>query len=220
MSEITLEALASMIDASIGGTPAATAGELQGFFDSLGPYRYAAIMVEPSQVGFARPILTRLGQELVTVISYPLGAMRTETKVVQAEQALTDGADELDVAMDISAFRSGDYGQVVDDLRAIRRITDGRVVKAIYYSALLNDQESLRAADLALEAGIDYLKTNPGYGNVTTPHHVALIKQTFGSQVKVMASGGVRTHADALAMIAAGADRIATSTHEAVLGLA
>jgi deoxyribose-phosphate aldolase len=176
-------------------------------------------MVEPSQVRFARPILSDLGQTLVTVIAYPLGAMTTETKVLQAEQALEDGADELDIAMDLSAFRSGDEGRVVDDLRAVRRLAGDRVVKAIYYSALLDDEESIRAAELALRAGITFLKTNPGYGNVTTPHHVELIKHRFGSRLRVMASGGVRTHAEALAMVAAGADRIATSSHLAVLGL-
>jgi deoxyribose-phosphate aldolase len=219
MDEIPVETLASMIDASIGGIPAATHDELRAFLGTLGPHRYAAVMVEPSQVRFARPILSDLGQTLVTVIAYPLGAMTTETKVLQAEQALEDGADELDIAMDLSAFRSGDEGRVVDDLRAVRRLAGDRVVKAIYYSALLDDEESIRAAELALRAGITFLKTNPGYGNVTTPHHVELIKHRFGSRLRVMASGGVRTHAEALAMVAAGADRIATSSHLAVLGL-
>ena len=177
-------------------------------------------MVEPSDVGFARLILTEMGQRLVTVVSYPLGAYTTETKVFQAEQALAEGADELDVAMDLSAFRSGDFRRVVDDLRAVRRLAGDHLVKTIYYSALLSDADAIRAAELSLEAGITFLKTNPGYGNVTAPHHIEVIKERFGADLKIMASGGVRTHADALSMLEAGADRIATSSPLAVLGIA
>ncbi|MGC8634844.1 MAG: deoxyribose-phosphate aldolase [Candidatus Limnocylindrales bacterium] len=220
MSEPSVVTLASMIDASIGGRAAPTNAEVEGFIRSLTPYRFAAVMVEPSYVRFARPILDAMGQRLASVIAYPLGAMTTEAKLIQAEQALEDGADELDVAMDLSAFRSGDPGRVVDDLRAVRRLAGDHLVKAIYYSALLSDDEAIRAAALVAEAGITFLKTNPGYGNVTTPHHIRVIKEHFGSMFKVMASGGVRTHADALAMLDSGADRIATSSVQAVLGLA
>jgi len=219
MAVLGIETLASMIDASIGGTPAATEEEVLGFFGSiqLDKHRFAAVRVEPSYVKFAANYLHARGQKLVTDISYPLGAMTTVAKVVQAEQALADGADELDVAMDLSAFRSGDYQQVVDDLRIVRRTAGDRVVKAIYYSAVLTDQESIKAAGLILDAGITFLKTNPGYGNVTTPHHIAVIKKHFKDGLKVMASGGVRTYDDAAAMIDQGADRIATSSVSSIL---
>jgi deoxyribose-phosphate aldolase len=220
MSEPSIEMLASRIDASIGGRPAPTNAEVEVFLRSLAPYAFAAVMVEPSYVRFARPILDAMGQRLATVIAYPMGAMTTEAKMLQAQQALADGADELDVAMDLSAFRSGDERRVVDDLRAVRRLAGDHLVKAIYYSALLNDEGAIRAAALVAEAGIDFLKTNPGYGNVTTPHHIRVIKEHFGATFRVMASGGVRTHAEALAMLEAGADRIATSSVHAVLGLA
>ncbi len=219
MAVFGIETLASMIDASIGGTPAATEEEVLSFFGSiqLDKHTFAAVRVEPSYVKFAANYLHDRGQKLVTVISYPLGAMTTVAKVIQAEQALADGADELDVAMDLSAFRSGDYQQVVDDLRIVRRTAGNRVVKAIYYSAVLTDQESIKAAGLILDAGITFLKTNPGYGNVTTPHHIAVIKKHFKDDLKVMASGGVRTYDDAAAMIDQGADRIATSSVSSIL---
>jgi len=208
-----------MIDASIGGTPAATEAETLKFFESihLDKHKFAAVMVEPSYVKWAADYLHSRGQKLVTVISYPLGAMTTVAKVFQAEQALADGADEIDIAMDLSAFRSGDYQQVLDDLRTVRRTAGDRVVKAIPYTALLTDQESIKAAGLILDAGIKFLKTNPGYGNVTTPHHIAVIKKHFKDDLKVMASGGVRTYEDAMAMIDQGADRVATSSVVAIL---
>ena len=219
MAVIGIETLASVMDASIGGTPAATEEEVLRFFESLQleKHKFAAVMVEPSYVKFAADYLHTRGQKLVTVISYPLGAMTTMAKVIQAEQALDDGADELDIAMDLSAFRSGDYQQVVDDLRAVRRTAGEKVVKAIYYSAVLSDEESLKAAKLIQTAGIEFLKTNPGYGNVTTPHHIEVIKKHFKDDLKVMASGGVRTYAEAMAMIDVGADRIATSSAAAIL---
>jgi len=214
MAVLQIETLASAIDASIGGTPAATEEEVLSFFRSLqlDKHKFAAVMVEPCYVKFAADYLHQRGQKLVTVISYPLGAMTTVAKVVQAEQALADGADELDIAIDLSAFRSGDFQQVVDDLRTVRRTAGDRIVKAIYYSAVLTDQESIKAAGLILDAGITFLKTNPGYGNVTTPHHIAVIKKHFKDEMKVMASGGVRTYEDAMAMIDQGADRVATSS--------
>lgn len=216
---LSTEKLASMIDASCA-TAAATREEVKEFLDSLAGHDWAAVMVEPSEVKFARPILTAMGQRLVTVLAYPLGAYTTEVKVVQAEQAIEDGADELDIAMNLSAFRSGDYKRVVEDLAAVRRAATGHLVKVIYYSAILDDADAIRAAQLALDAGVDFLKTNPGYGNLTTPHHISVVKERFGTRVKVMASGGVRTQEDALAMVEAGADRIATSSPMTVLGLA
>ena len=219
-TRLSVKGLATCIDASCA-TPAATRDEVAGFLTSLAGWDWAAIMVEPAYVGFARPILTEMGQHLVTVLSYPLGAYTTETKLIQAEKALAEGADELDVAMDLSAFRSGDFRRVVDDLEAVRRLAgDDHLVKTIYFSAVLSDVEALHAAELSREAGITFLKTNPGYGNVTTPHHIQVIKERFGTEMKVMASGGVRTHADAVAMLEAGADRIATSSPLAVLGVA
>jgi deoxyribose-phosphate aldolase len=217
-SRLSVEALASMIDASCA-TTAPTSDELAGFLHSLAGHQWAAVMVEPSEVKFARPILTQMGQRLVTVLAYPLGALTAETKVLQTEQALEDGADELDVAMNLSAFRSGDYRRVVADLTAVRRVAGEHLLKTIYYSAILSDSEAIQAAELSLESGIKFLKTNPGYGNATSPHHIAVIKERFGAELRVMASGGVRTHEDAVAMLDAGADRIATSSPLAVLGI-
>jgi deoxyribose-phosphate aldolase len=218
MHDIPVEQLAAMIDAS-SGKAAATLNEMNVFYQSLAGFRFAAVMVEPRYLSSAVEYFHPRGQHVVTVISYPLGAMTTEAKLIQAAQALADGADELDVAMDLSAFRSGDYAKVTDQLRALRYTAGGRVIKVIYYSAVLSGDEALRAAQLILDAGITFLKTNPGYGHVTTPEHVRTIKARFGSDLRVMASGGVRTHQDALAMIDAGADRIATSSPFAVLGV-
>ena len=219
MPEISPTQLAAMIDASLGGRPAATLAEMDAFYQRLAPFRFAAVMAEPRYVASAAQFFRPRGQKVVTVISYPLGAMSTEAKLIQMAQAVADGADEVDVAMDLSAFRSNDFGKVADELRALRILAGDRTVKAIYYSAILGESDCLHAAELILHAGITFLKTNPGYGNVTTPAHIRAIKQRFGEDLRVMASGGVRTPQDALAMIEAGADRIATSSPFAVMGV-
>jgi deoxyribose-phosphate aldolase len=219
MADISIQQLASKIDASIAARPAATLAEMDAFYGRLAPYQLAAVMVEPRYVRSAVEYFLPRQQNVVTVISYPLGAMTTEAKLIQMAEALSDGVDELDIAMDLSAFRSGDLGKVADELKAMRILAGDHTVKVIYYSAILNEDDALRAAELILETGITFLKTNPGYGNVTTPAHVRAIKRRFGSELRVMASGGVRTQQDALAMIEAGADRIATSSPFAVMGV-
>jgi len=219
MQDIPAEKLAAMVDASMGGRPAATLAEMAAFYEKLATYTFAAVMVEPRYLLSAVQYFHPRGQKVATVIAYPLGAMTTEAKLIQAAQALADGADELDVAMDLSAFRSGDYAKVVDELRAMRYLAGNRTIKVIYYSSVLSNDEALRAAQLILQAGITFLKTNPGYGHVTTPEHVRVIKNRFGNDLRIMASGGIRTHQDALAMLEAGTDRIATSSPFAVLGV-
>lgn len=200
------------IDASLGSTPAPTLEEYVAFVKETLKYSFAATLVEPYYIRASAPILHDAGKKLVTVIAYPLAGMTHEAKIYQAKQALKDGADEIDVSMDFSAFKSGDYRRVVEDLTPIVSMAEGRVVKMIYFADALNEEEQIRAAELAQEAGIKFLKTNPGYGYVTTVQQVKLIKAKYGKGLKVMASGGVRTAADAVAMIEAGADRIATSS--------
>jgi deoxyribose-phosphate aldolase len=217
MSGLSVVELAARIDAS-GPIAAATDDELRGWFSEIETWKLAAVAVEPSYVRLAHDWFHPRGQVVCGLISYPLGAMTTGAKMVQAEQVLSDGADEIDVAMDLSAFRSGDQRKVVDDLRAVRWLAGERPVKCIYYSALLTEEESLKAASLALEAGISFLKTNPGYGNVTKPEDVAAIRREFGDRMRIMASGGVRSYAEAMAMIEAGAERVATSALGSLLG--
>ncbi len=109
MTGVSASQLAAMIDLSLGGSPAATLAEVNEFLRKVAPYRWAAVEVEPHYVNAAAQYFHPRKQTVVTVISYPLGAMTTEAKLIQGAQALSDGADELDIAMDLSAFRSGGY---------------------------------------------------------------------------------------------------------------
>ena len=209
---VTKKDVENIIDASLGSTPAPTIGEVQNFVKKTLNYSFATTLTEPFYIKYCAPLLHDVGKKLVTVIAYPLGGMTHEAKLAQAKQALRDGADELDVSMDISLFRSGKYEEVKEDLQPFVDLADGKIVKMIYFASLLTEDEQLKAADIAIDLKIPFLKTNTGYGYVTTAEQIKLIKERFGNAVKVMASGGVKTAEDAKKMILAGADRIATSS--------
>ncbi len=175
-------------------------------------YNFATTLTEPFFIKGNAEILHEAGKQLVSVISYPLGGMTHEAKLFQAKQALKDGADELDVSMDVSAFKSGRYDYVKEELKPFVDIMEGKILKMIYFASLLTEDEQLRAAEMAIDLGIPFLKTNTGFGFVTTTDQVKLIKTHYNDAIKVMTSGGVRTKEDAIAMIEAGAERIATSS--------
>lgn len=218
MRDISAEQLARMVDAS-GGRAAATADEMNALYPRLAAFHFAAVMVEPRSVASAAEYFHLRAQRVGAAISSPLGAMTTQVKLIQAGRALADGADELDVAMDLSAFRSGDYGRVTDELKALRDVAGDHPIKVIGYSAVLAGDAALRAAELILDAGIRFLVTDPGYGYATAPEQVRAIKARFGASLRVVASGEIRTHQGALAVIEAGADRIGTDRPFAVLGV-
>jgi deoxyribose-phosphate aldolase len=192
--------------------PAPTIEDVIEFVKETLNYSFATTLTEPFYIKYAAPALHEAGKKLVTVIAYPLGAMTHEAKYLQAKQALEDGADEIDVSMDVSAFKSGRYEAAKEDLKPFIDLAGDKVLKVIYFASLLNESEQLKAAEIAIELKAPFLKTNTGYGYVTTTEQVRLIKDHFGGQIKVMASGGVRTAKDAAAMIEAGAERIATSS--------
>ena len=206
-----------IIDASLGATPAPTLKQVEDFVRKTLNYNFATTLAEPFFIKGNAEILHNAGKQLVTVISYPLGGMTHEAKLYQAKRALKDGADELDVSMDVSAFKSGRYDYVKEELKPFVDIMEGKILKMIYFASLLSEDEQLRAAEMALELGIPYLKTNTGFGFVTSTDQVKLIKDRYHDEIKVMASGGVRTKEDAIAMIKAGADRIATSSSFKIL---
>lgn len=203
--DVTRNDVERMIDASLGATPAPTLGQVEEFVRKTLDYDFATTLTEPFFIRGNADILHQAGKQLVSVISYPLGGMTHEAKLYQARQALKDGADELDISMDVSAFKSGRYEYVKEELKPFVDMMEGKIMKMIYFASLLTEDEQLRAAEMAIELGIPYLKTNTGFGFVTTTDQVRLIKDNYHDAIKVMTSGGVRTREDAIAMIQAGA---------------
>ena len=207
--KLTKSRLEPMIDASIGNKPAPMLEEFRGFVKQTSGYGFAVTLAEPYYVKTAAEILHPLGKKVCTVLSYPLAGMTHETKMLQARTAIADGADELDISMDLSLFLSGRYEEAKEDMKGFVHLTQEHnvLMKMIYFASRLSADDQKRAAQMAVELGIPFLKTNPGFGAVTTPGQIRFIKQHYAGMIQVMASGGVRTAEDAMAMVEAGADR-------------
>ncbi len=181
-------------------------------------YRFASVCVQPYYVPTAAALLAGSGVAVCTVIGFPLGQNVTATKVFEAERALADGCDEFDMVLNVAALRDGRDDYVRDEIAALRAVLPGKILKVILETALLSDEQKRRAVELACAAGADFVKTCTGFsGGGATAADVALMKAACTGNTKVKASGGIRTRADALALIEAGADRIGASAGVAIV---
>jgi deoxyribose-phosphate aldolase len=178
-------------------------------------YRFASAAVNPSYVALAAQLLAGADDVVVcTVAGFPLGATTPEVKAFEAEQAIANGAREVDMVQNVGALKSGDLDLLRRDIAAVVAVTRARgaICKVILETALLSDEEKVTACRIAQEAGADFVKTSTGFGpGGATVHDIALMRRVVGPDMGVKASGGVRSYADALALIAAGATRIGTS---------
>lgn len=160
------------------------------------------------------------GTEVLTcsVVGFPLGAMSTPAKVFETRQALQDGADEIDMVINIGKVKSGDMAYVEEEIRTLKEACGDKTLKVIIETCLLTDSEKVDVCRAALRAGADFVKTSTGFstGGART-EDVRLMKETVGDRAKVKASGGIHTREEALAMIEAGADRIGASAGIAIV---
>jgi deoxyribose-phosphate aldolase len=200
--------------------PEATAREVERLCAEAREHRFATVCVNPVWVSRCRASLDGTGVKVATVVGFPLGANATVIKVAEAERAIADGADELDVVAPIGAMKGGDWAAVARDIEAVVVAAAGRLVKVIIESALLEPVEIIRASAAVRDAGAQYVKTSTGFHSAggATPEAVALMRLTVGDALGVKASGGIRDCATALRMIAAGATRIGTSAGVAMAG--
>ncbi|MCA1554388.1 MAG: deoxyribose-phosphate aldolase, partial [Chloroflexi bacterium] len=152
--------------------------------------------------------------KIATVVGFPLGAHATETKVFETAQAIKDGAEEIDMVINIGALKAGDHTTVERDIHAVVEVAHplGAIVKVIIEAALLNDDEKIKASELAKSAGADFVKTSTGFGpGGATAHDVALMRKVVGPSVGIKAAGGVKDLKSLDEMVAAGATRIGAS---------
>lgn len=181
-------------------------------------YQFASVCVNPCYVPLCRQLLAGSGVVVCTVIGFPLGANTTDIKVAEAKKAVEDGADELDMVINSAALIDGNDDYVRKEIKSIVGCAGGRVVKVIIETGLLNDEQKVRATKLCCEAGATFVKTCTGMTQgAATVEDVKLIKQNITGNVKIKASGGIRTKADAVALIKAGADRIGASAGIAIV---
>lgn len=212
-------AIASYIDHTLL-KPEASREDILKVCAEAAEYGFKSVCVNPLWVGTVRNALKGSGVLTCSVIGFPLGATTTEVKVFEARGALQDGADEIDMVIDIAAARRGDRETLVRDIAAVADEvhTGGGILKVIIETSLLTDEQKVLACEAAVEAGADFVKTSTGFnGGGATAEDVALMRRTVGPDLGVKASGGVRSREDAQAMIDAGATRIGASSGIAIV---
>lgn len=174
--------------------------------------RFASVCVNPCHVARAAELLKGSGIAVCTVIGFPLGAVTTETKVFETKDTIAKGANEVDMVIDVGALKSGRYDDVRGQIREVVTAANGTLVKVIIETCYLTDEEKVIACKASAEAGADYVKTSTGFGGGgATVEDVALMKKSIPASMKVKASGGIHTYAQAVALVEAGASRLGAS---------
>lgn len=181
-------------------------------FDEAIEYDFASVCINPCHVKYAAEYLKDSDVKVCTVIGFPLGATTSATKAFETSDAITNGADEIDMVMNIGAMKDKDYDYVCEDIKAVVDAAKGKTVKVILETCLLTKEEIIEACKLCQKAGADFVKTSTGFSTRgATIEDVEIMKKTVGDTMKVKAAGGVRTYDDMVNIVKAGADRIGTS---------
>jgi deoxyribose-phosphate aldolase len=211
--------LAQMIDSTNVKATAANS-EVEQLCREAIQYNFKCAVVNSFYVKLAAELLKNSNVNVCSTIGFPLGVSLPEIKALEAVKAVEDGAEELDMVINLSALKSADYEFVKHDIAAVadaKRLAKETIVKVIIESTQLTRDEKVVACKLAKEAGADFVKTSTGLFGGATVEDVKLMRQTIGKNMGVKAAGGIRTYNDAIAMIQAGANRIGTSTAVAII---
>lgn len=204
--------LAKYIDHTIL-KPDATEEDIRILCEEAKTYGFASVCINPYWVSYAKQLLQDTDVAICTVVGFPLGATPACVKAYETNQAIEDGADEIDMVINIGALKSQDTQTVLEDIKAVVKASKQKLVKVIIETCLLTDEQKRLACRLALEAQADFVKTSTGFSSHgATLEDVALMKSVVKDQAKVKASGGIRDYATAMSMIEAGASRLGTSS--------
>ena len=180
--------------------------------DEAMEYGFASVCINPCHVAYCADYLKDSDVNVCTVIGFPLGANTSAVKAFETKDAIANGADEIDMVMNIGALKDKNYDLVRDDVIAVVEAANGTLVKVILETCLLTEDEIKKACELCVEAKADYVKTSTGFSTRgATIEDVRIMKEAVHGKAKVKAAGGVRTPEDMVKIVAAGADRIGTS---------
>lgn len=192
--------------------PDATKDDIRTLCEEAKKYDFASVCVNGVYTAFAKECLSGSDVKTCVVVGFPLGAMGTDVKAYETKKAVEDGADEIDMVIPVGLLKAGEYDAVYEDIKAVRDACAGKVLKVIFENCLLTDEEKIKACELSVKAGADYVKTSTGFSTGgATISDVALMKAHVEGKCKVKAAGGIRDYNTAAAMIDAGADRLGTS---------
>ncbi len=215
---VDLAWLASLLDQTLL-KPEATRAQLQALCEEAKEFGFGAVCVNPAHVEFCVSLLKNSSTKVIAVVGFPLGASTTRAKVLEAREALAHGAAEIDMVLQVGLLRSRDLRAVFLDIRKVVLACGEAPVKVILETSLLSEEEKIMGCTLAKAAGAAFVKTSTGFsGGGATTQDIELMRRTVGPEMGVKASGGVRTLADALRMVLAGATRIGTSSGAAIVG--
>ena len=208
---ISRDEVATLIDHT-NLKPTSTPSDIENLIEEAIRHRFKTICINPCYVKLAAQKLEGSRIEVCTVIGFPLGQNTTEIKIRETERALEDGASEFDMVLNVGKLKAGDYEYVKNEIAAIKKIVGDKILKVIIETAYLEDTEKVKATELIIEAGADFVKTSTGFGpGGATVYDVLILSAVVQGKIGVKAAGGIRSYEDALKMITAGATRIGAS---------
>jgi deoxyribose-phosphate aldolase len=210
--------IAQMIDHSLL-RPEVTKEEIKAICSEGEKYGFATVCINPVWVRLCVDLLKGSPVRICTVSGFPLGASRPEVKAKEAQIAIHQGADEIDMVANIGALKSGYFELLEEDIRAVRNaMGNEKILKVIIETAVLTDEEKIKTTEIVMDCGADFVKTSTGFGYPgATVEDVRLLKRVVGDRIEIKASGGIRDYATALKLVQAGASRIGTSSGVQIL---
>jgi deoxyribose-phosphate aldolase len=187
--------------------------QILGLCEEAKKYDFMSVCVNPAYVPLAASALEGSDVKVCTVIGFPLGMNLTRTKIEEAQLCIAQGATEIDMVINVGMLKAGHYEYVENEIRELKQVAGKLILKVIIETCLLTDEEKVKACELSVKAGADYVKTSTGFSTGgATVSDIALMRKTVGPDLGVKASGGVRTYEDMVNMVEAGATRIGTSS--------
>lgn len=198
--------------------PDATEAQIRTLCEEAKQYDFMSVCINPGFVALSHELLKDSDVKVCTVVGFPLGATTTATKLFETQDALKNGADEVDMVINISALKDKKYDFVQEEIRVLKEAVGSKVLKVIIEACLLTDEEIAKVSELAVAAGADFVKTSTGFSTGgATAKDVKIMKDTVKDRAQVKASGGVRSIEDVNALVEAGATRIGASSGVAIM---
>ncbi|MEG0327534.1 MAG: deoxyribose-phosphate aldolase [Erysipelothrix sp.] len=198
--------------------PDATEAQIRTLCEEAIQYDFMSVCINPGFVALGHELLKNSDVKVCTVVGFPLGATTTATKLFETQDALKNGADEVDMVINISALKDKNYDFVQEEIRVLKEAVGTKVLKVIIEACLLTDEEIAKVSELSVAAGADFVKTSTGFSTGgATANDVKIMKDTVKDRAQVKASGGVRSIDDVNALVEAGATRIGASSGVAIM---
>ena len=210
--------LAKLIDHTLL-KPDAKEDDIKKLCEEAINYKFYSVCINPCYIELAKNFLKNSDIKICTVISFPLGASTTTIKIIEALEAAKIGSDEIDMVMNIGMFKSKKYDYIYEEISSIKKIIKDKILKVIIETAILNDEEKIKASEIVKKSGADFVKTSTGFSQGgATKEDILLIRKVVGDNFGIKASGGIKSYEQAIELINAGATRIGSSSSVKIIG--